>query len=104
MRSVIEKALERAACRTRSARPSCGDARPGRIRGFRSCRGGIIGRLAQAPGNSAEALGEDPDILLLDEPTNHLDLAGFKWLETLLQERGVCIRGGHHDRYFLEMS
>ena len=41
----------------------------------------------------AEALVQKPEIVLLDEPTNHLDLAGIEWLEKLLAERILRLRG-----------
>ena len=49
---------------------------------------------------SCEALVQAPDILLLDEPTNHLDLAGIEWLEEVLEQARLCLRG-HQPRPLL---
>ena len=102
IRSVVEKALERAAVSTneRGTRfaETLGRAGFGELETpATALSGGWQKRLA-----IAEALVQDPDILLLDEPTNHLDLAGIEWLEALLQEAAFACVVVSHDRYFLE--
>ena len=94
VRSVIEAALERASALPHEDRAARVAETLGRA-GFDdfevrtdALSGGWKKRLA-----IAEALVQQPDILLLDEPTNHLDLAGIKWLEALLQQCAVCLRG-----------
>jgi ATP-binding cassette subfamily F protein uup len=102
VRSVVEKALERAAV-------------PANERGTRFAE--TLGRAGfddlETPATAlsggwqkrlaiVEALVQGPDILLLDEPTNHLDLAGIEWLEALLQDAAFACVVVSHDRYFLE--
>jgi ATP-binding cassette subfamily F protein uup len=102
VRSVIEKALERARV-----------PQPDRASAFAATlgRAGFVDLEVQASALSggwrkrlaiAEALVQSPDVLLLDEPTNHLDLAGIDWLETLLQRAAFACVVVSHDRYFLE--
>jgi len=102
VRSVVEKALERAAV-TATERGTRFAETLGRA-GFdeletpaAALSGGWQKRLA-----IVEALVQGPDILLLDEPTNHLDLAGIEWLEALLQDALFACVVVSHDRYFLE--
>jgi ATP-binding cassette subfamily F protein uup len=102
VRSVVEKALERAAV-SASERGTRFAETLGRA-GFdeleaqaSALSGGWQKRLA-----IVEALVQAPDILLLDEPTNHLDLAGIEWLEALLQDAAFACVVVSHDRYFLE--
>jgi ABC transport system ATP-binding/permease protein len=102
VRSVIEKALERAVV-PEAERLSRFAETLGRA-GFAdfdaeaaSLSGGWRKRLA-----IAEALVQSPDVLLLDEPTNHLDLAGIEWLEGVLQRAAFACVVVSHDRYFLE--
>ena len=102
VRSVVEKALERAAV-PRNERGTRFAETLGRA-GFNELEtptaalsGGWQKRLA-----IVEALVQGPDILLLDEPTNHLDLAGIDWLEALLQDATFACVVVSHDRYFLE--
>src|ERR1700733_5262846 len=102
VRSVVEKALERAAVSatergTRFAE-TLGRAGFDELEAPASAlSGGWQKRLA-----IVEALVQGPDILLLDEPTNHLDLAGIEWLEALLQAAAFACVVVSHDRYFLE--
>jgi ABC transport system ATP-binding/permease protein len=102
VRSVVEKALDRAAV-TATERGTRFAETLGRA-GFddletpaTALSGGWQKRLAVV-----EALVQGPDILLLDEPTNHLDLAGIEWLEELLQDAAFACVVVSHDRYFLE--
>jgi len=102
VRSVIEKALERAKVPA-DERLSRNAEILGRA-GFSdldaetvTLSGGWRKRLA-----IVEALVQKPDILLLDEPTNHLDLAGIQWLEGALQNAAFACVVVSHDRYFLE--
>lgn len=102
VRSVTEKALERAAV-AESERGTRFAETLGRA-GFEdfetaatSLSGGWQKRLA-----IVEALVQSPDVLLLDEPTNHLDLAGIEWLEDLLEQASFASVVVSHDRYFLE--
>jgi len=102
VRSVIEKALDRAAV-SATERGTRFAETLGRA-GFdqletpaAALSGGWQKRLA-----IVEALVQGPDILLLDEPTNHLDLAGIEWLEALLQDAAFACVVVSHDRYFLE--
>ncbi len=102
VRSVVEKALERAAIST-TERGTLFAETLGRA-GFdelETAAGALSGgwqkRLA-----IVEALVQRPDILLLDEPTNHLDLAGIEWLEALLRDAPFACVVVSHDRYFLE--
>jgi ATP-binding cassette subfamily F protein uup len=102
IRSVVEKALERAAVAA-NERGTRFAGTLGRA-GFddletqaAALSGGWQKRLA-----IVEALVQGPDILLLDEPTNHLDLAGIEWLEALLQDAAFACVVVSHDRYFLE--
>jgi ATP-binding cassette subfamily F protein uup len=102
VRSVVEKALERAAVSTTERGTRFAETL-GRA-GFdeletpaTALSGGWQKRLA-----IVEALVQGPDILLLDEPTNHLDLAGIEWLEALLQDAAFACVVVSHDRYFLE--
>jgi ABC transport system ATP-binding/permease protein len=102
VRSVVERALERAATPGSEAGAHFAETL-GRA-GFEnlemeaaSLSGGWEKRLA-----IVEALVQAPDVLLLDEPTNHLDLAGIDWLETLLDEAAFACVVVSHDRYFLE--
>jgi ABC transport system ATP-binding/permease protein len=102
VRSVIEKAMERAAVSTTERGTRFAETL-GRA-GFdeleaeaTALSGGWQKRLA-----IVEALVQGPDILLLDEPTNHLDIAGIEWLEALLQDAAFACVVVSHDRYFLE--
>jgi ABC transport system ATP-binding/permease protein len=102
VRSVVEKALERAVVSTTERGTRFAETL-GRA-GFddleaeaAALSGGWQKRLA-----IVEALVPRPDILLLDEPTNHLDLAGIEWLEALLQDAAFACVVVSHDRYFLE--
>jgi ATP-binding cassette subfamily F protein uup len=102
VRSVVEKALDRAAVSTTERGTRFAETL-GRA-GFdeletpaTALSGGWQKRLAVV-----EALVQGPDILLLDEPTNHLDLAGIEWLEALLQDAAFACVIVSHDRYFLE--
>ena len=102
VRSVVEKALERAAVSTteRGTRfaETLGRAGFDELETLATAlSGGWQKRLA-----IVEALVQGPDILLLDEPTNHLDLAGIEWLEALLQDAAFACVIVSHDRYFLE--
>jgi ABC transport system ATP-binding/permease protein len=102
IRSVIERALERAAV-PESERDSRLAETLGRA-GFAD----LSGEAATLSGGRrkrlaiAEALVQAPDVLLLDEPTNHLDLAGIAWLESVLQNASFATVVVSHDRYFLE--
>src|SRR3984885_8928251 len=102
VRSVVEKALERAAVSatergTRFAE-TLGRAGFDELEAPASAlSGGWQKRLA-----IVEALVQGPDILLLDEPTNHLDLAGIEWLEVVLEQAAFACVVISHDRYFLE--
>jgi ATP-binding cassette subfamily F protein uup len=102
IRSVIERALERAAV-PQSER----DARLAETLG-RAGFSDLAGEAATLSGGwrkrlaIAEALVQAPDVLLLDEPTNHLDLAGIAWLESVLQNASFATVVVSHDRYFLE--
>jgi ATP-binding cassette subfamily F protein uup len=102
VRSVVEKALERAAV-PQAERPARTAEALGRA-GFTdfetpttALSGGWRRRLA-----ITEGLVQGADILLLDEPTNHLDLAGIEWLESLLLNAPFACVVVSHDRYFLE--
>jgi ABC transport system ATP-binding/permease protein len=102
VRSVIEKALDRAAVSSTERGTRFAETL-GRA-GFddletpaTALSGGWQKRLA-----IVEALVQGPDILLLDEPTNHLDLGGIEWLEALLQDAAFACVVVSHDRYFLE--
>jgi ATP-binding cassette subfamily F protein uup len=102
VRSVVEKALERATV-SATERGTRFAETLGRA-GFdeletqaAALSGGWQKRLA-----IVEALVQGPDILLLDEPTNHLDLAGIEWLEALLRDAAFACAVVSHDRYFLE--
>ena len=102
VRSVVEKALERAAVAP-AERPARTAEALGRA-GFAdfdtpttALSGGWRKRLM-----ITEGLVQRADILLLDEPTNHLDLAGIQWLESLLQNAAFACVVVSHDRYFLE--
>jgi ATP-binding cassette subfamily F protein uup len=102
VRSVVEKALERAAVSSTERGTRFAETL-GRA-GFDELEtpatelsGGWQKRLA-----IVEALVQGPDILLLDEPTNHLDLVGIEWLEALLQDAAFACVVVSHDRYFLE--
>jgi ATP-binding cassette subfamily F protein uup len=102
VRSVIEKALERAAvpAAERAARTSEALGRAGFVdfeAPAATLSGGWRKRL-----RIAEGMAQRPDVLLLDEPTNHLDFAGIQWLETLLQNAPFACVVISHDRYFLE--
>jgi len=102
VRSVIEKALERAAVpqAERGARTAEALGRAGFIdfeTPTSALSGGWRKRLM-----ITEGLVERADILLLDEPTNHLDFAGIEWLESLLQNAPFACVVVSHDRYFLE--
>ncbi len=102
VRSVVERALERAAVSTaeRGTRFAETLGRAGFLEletPATALSGGWQKRLA-----IVEALVQGPDILLLDEPTNHLDLAGIEWLEALLQDAAFACVVVSHDRYFLE--
>src|SRR5579864_8024295 len=102
VRSVVEKALERAAVSTteRGTRfaETLGRAGFDELETLATAlSGGWQKRLA-----IVEALVQGPDILLLDEPTNHLDLTGIEWLEALLQDAAFACVVVSHDRYFLE--
>jgi len=101
-RSVIEKALERAAVPLveRASRIAEALGRAGFINfetPATALSGGWRKRLMIAGG-----LVQRADILLLDEPTNHLDFAGIQWLESLLQNAAFACVVVSHDRYFLE--
>ncbi len=102
VRSVVEKAMERAAVH-QTERGTRFAETLGRA-GFEDLEaeavalsGGWQKRLA-----IVEALVQGPDILLLDEPTNHLDLAGIEWLEGLVEQAAFASVIVSHDRYFLE--
>jgi ATP-binding cassette subfamily F protein uup len=102
VRSVVEKALERATVSATDRGTRFAETL-GRA-GFdqletqaAAISGGWQKRLA-----IVEALVQGPDILLLDEPTNHLDLAGIEWLEALLRDAAFACAVVSHDRYFLE--
>ncbi len=101
-RSVIERALERAAVPRveRAARTAEVLGRAG-FNDFEIptavLSGGWRKRLM-----IAEGLAQRADVLLLDEPTNHLDFAGIQWLESLLQNAAFACVVVSHDRYFLE--
>jgi ATP-binding cassette subfamily F protein uup len=102
VRSVVEKALERAAVpqAERMSRTAEALGRAGFIdfeTPTTALSGGWRKRLM-----ITEGLVQRADILLLDEPTNHLDLAGIEWLETLLQNAAFACVVVSHDRYFLE--
>ena len=102
VRSVVEKALERAAVpqAERGARTAEALGRAGFIdfeTPTTALSGGWRKRLM-----ITEGLVERADILLLDEPTNHLDFAGIEWLESLLQNAAFACVVVSHDRYFLE--
>jgi ATP-binding cassette subfamily F protein uup len=102
IRSVIERALERAAVpeaeRDSRLAETLGRAGFADLSGeAATLSGGWRKRLA-----IAEALVQAPDVLLLDEPTNHLDLAGIAWLESVLQNASFATVVVSHDRYFLE--
>jgi ATP-binding cassette subfamily F protein uup len=102
VRSVVERALERAAVPAAEHGTRLAE-KLGRA-GFQNfdalaaeLSGGWQKRLA-----IVEALVQGPDILLLDEPTNHLDLPGIEWLEELLVQGSFASVVVSHDRYFLE--
>jgi ATP-binding cassette subfamily F protein uup len=102
VRSVVEKALERAAVPS-AERPARTAEALGRA-GFMdfetpaaALSGGWRKRLRITEGLVLQA-----DVLLLDEPTNHLDFAGIEWLESLLQDAKFACVVVSHDRYFLE--
>ena len=102
VRSVVEKALERAAV-PQAERPARTGEALGRA-GFTdfetpatALSGGWRKRLM-----ITEGLMQRADILLLDEPTNHLDFAGIEWLESLLRNAPFACVVVSHDRYFLE--
>ncbi len=101
-RSVVEKALERAAvpAAERASRVAEALGRAGFV-DFEvpatALSGGWRKRL-----KITEGLVQRADILLLDEPTNHLDFAGIEWLESLLQNAPFACVVVSHDRYFLE--
>jgi ATP-binding cassette subfamily F protein uup len=102
VRSVVEKALERAAVPSaeRPARTAEALGRAGFIdfeTAAMALSGGWRKRL-----RITEGLVQQADILLLDEPTNHLDFAGIQWLESLLQDAAFACVVVSHDRYFLE--
>jgi len=102
VRSVVEKALERAAVpqAERASRTAEALGRAGFIdfeTPTTALSGGWRKRLM-----ITEGLVERADILLLDEPTNHLDFAGIQWLESLLQNAAFACVVVSHDRYFLE--
>ena len=102
VRSVVEKALERAAVpqAERGARTAEALGRAGFIdfeTPTTALSGGWRKRLM-----ITEGLVQRADILLLDEPTNHLDFAGIQWLESLLQNAAFACVVVSHDRYFLE--
>ncbi|HVB29470.1 MAG TPA: ABC-F family ATP-binding cassette domain-containing protein [Terriglobia bacterium] len=101
-RSVVEKALERAAVPLveRASRTAEALGRAGFINfetPTTALSGGWRKRLMITGG-----LAQRADILLLDEPTNHLDFAGIHWLESLLQNAAFACVVVSHDRYFLE--
>jgi ABC transport system ATP-binding/permease protein len=102
IRSVVEKALERAAVppAEQPARTAEALGRAGFVdfeTPTTALSGGWRKRLMITGG-----LVQRADVLLLDEPTNHLDLAGIQWLETLLQNAPFACVVVSHDRYFLE--
>jgi len=102
VRSVVEKALERAAVpqAERVSRTAEALGRAGFIdfdTPTTALSGGWRKRLI-----ITEGLVQRADILLLDEPTNHLDFAGIQWLESLLQNAAFACVVVSHDRYFLE--
>ena len=102
VRSVVERALERAAVppAERPARTSEALGRAGFVdfdTPATALSGGWRKRL-----RITEGLVQRADILLLDEPTNHLDFAGIEWLESLLQNAAFACVVVSHDRYFLE--
>jgi ATP-binding cassette subfamily F protein uup len=102
VRSVVEKALDRAAVpqAERGSRTAEALGRAGFIdfeTPTTALSGGWRKRLM-----ITEGLVQRADILLLDEPTNHLDFAGIQWLESLLQNAAFACVVVSHDRYFLE--
>jgi ATP-binding cassette subfamily F protein uup len=102
VRSVIEKALERAAVppAEREARTSEALGRAG-FTDFDAPAAALSGGWRKRL-RISEGLVQRADILLLDEPTNHLDFAGIEWLENLLQNAPFACVVVSHDRYFLE--
>ena len=102
VRSVIEKALERAAVAPaeREARTSEALGRAG-FTDFETPAAALSGGWRKRL-RITEGLVQRADVLLLDEPTNHLDFAGIEWLESLLQNAPFACVVVSHDRYFLE--
>ncbi len=101
-RTVVEKALERAAVPLveRASRIAEALGRAGFVNfetPTTALSGGWRKRLM-----ITEGLVQRADILLLDEPTNHLDFAGIHWLESVLQNAAFACVVVSHDRYFLE--
>jgi ABC transport system ATP-binding/permease protein len=102
VRSVVEKALERAAVPPveRAGRTAEALGRAGFMdfeTPITALSGGWRKRLM-----ITEGLVQRADLLLLDEPTNHLDFAGIQWLESLLQNAAFACLVVSHDRYLLE--
>jgi ATP-binding cassette subfamily F protein uup len=102
VRSVVEKALERAAVPLveRPARTAEALGRAG-FMDFETPATNLSGGWRKRL-RITEGLVQRADILLLDEPTNHLDFAGIQWLESLLQDAAFACVVVSHDRYFLE--